>query len=183
MQNDENTEFVFDIVLLKRSQRLTGCVEGVSIHTSIECMSILYKFVCVNVSCHLNNSCFHPIECAILYMTMKYNGSTRERKTKQKRNHFLVKPMSVILHHVRSFLWPIREITFIWFPVCVRTFICWIRMLFSFHSFCFVLFFIVVEDATSKSARKTEIVCAHVKRICQRKRGSTKDREDTVSCA
>lgn len=34
------------------------------------------------------------------------------------RKILLTKPMSVMLHHVRSFLWPIREITFIWFPVC-----------------------------------------------------------------
>lgn len=55
----------------------------------------------------------------LLDMTMKYKNG-KIKMLFFRRLLLLAKPMSVMLHHVRSFLWPIREITFIWFPVCVR---------------------------------------------------------------
>lgn len=73
----------------------------------------------------------------------------------------LVKPKSAMLHHVRSFLWPIRAITFAWFPVytvryihmayCERLYISFhfrndtkicIKYIYSFQPFSLSFFFL-----------------------------------------
>lgn len=61
-----------------------------------------------------------------------------------KRAFSWLKPVSVILRHVRSFLWPIREITFIWFPVCTYA----IFVVVHFIILLFVFLFGVEEKGT-----------------------------------
>lgn len=65
-----------------------------------------------------------------------------------------IKPMSVILRHVRSFLWPIRQITFIWFPVCtyaIFVFCCVVII----SSFCLIR----VRVFGVKREREKGIIC------------------------